>query len=229
MCGRYTIKQPAAVASAYAVAAGLLESQGARFNVAPSQALPVIFRAGDRLAAASMTWGLVPAWERAAKPRLAPTNARSEEALQKPMFRPALQKRRCLVPADGFYEWRRVGEKTKVPHHIQLTCARPFAMAGIYEEANDLRPATFALLTTGPNELMVPIHDRMPVILTPEGEHRWLADEALDAATLASLATPFPAAAMEAFTVASLVNNARHDTPDCAQPVPYQEEPCFPW
>ena len=229
MCGRYTLKNPKAVAAAYPAAAGLIEALGARYNVAPSQALPVVVRDGDRAAAARMAWGLVPAWERSARPRLAPTNARSEEALQKPLFRAALQKRRCLVPADGFYEWRRVGEKTKVPHHIQRLDGRPFAMAGIYEEANELRPATFALLTTGPNELMAPIHDRMPVILTAEGERRWLADEGLDAATLASLATPFPAAELEAFTVSPLVNNARHDTPDCARPTPYLEDPTFPW
>jgi len=229
MCGRYTLKNPDALAAAYAVAAALIESLGARYNVAPSQDLPVVFRDGDRTAAARMAWGLVPSWERAAKPRLAPTNARSEEALQKPLFRAALQKRRCLVPADGFYEWRRVGEKTKVPHHIQMTGGRPFAMAGIYEEASDLRPATFALLTTGPNELMVPIHDRMPVILTAEGERRWLAEEGLDEAVLRRLATPFPAAEMEAFTVSTVVNNARHDTPDCARPAPYLEEPTFPW
>jgi len=229
MCGRYTLQAPAAVAVAYPVAASLLESQGARYNIAPSQSLPVVFGAGERAAAACMAWGFVPAWERAAKPRLAPTNARSEEALQKPMFRAALQQRRCLVPADGFYEWRRVGEKTKIPHLIRLTGGRPFAMAGIYEAATEFRPATFALLTTGPNELMTPIHDRMPVILTPEGERRWLAEEGLDEAALRQLATPFPAAEMEACTVSSLVNNARHDSPDCARPVPYQEEPCFPW
>lgn len=229
MCGRYTIKSPAAVAAAYAAVASLLQAQGARFNAAPSQSLPVVFGSGVHVTAACMAWGLIPAWERSAKPGLAPTNARSETALQKPLFRNAIQKRRCLVPADGFYEWRRVGEKTKVPHLIQLTRGRPFAMAGIYEEATALRPATFALLTTRPNELMVPIHDRMPVILTPEGEIRWLANEGMDEATLNLVATPFPAREMEAFTVSSLVNNARQDVPECAQPVQYREDPCFPW
>jgi len=224
MCGRYTLKKPEAVALAYAVAAKLIQTIGARYNAAPSQSLPVVLRSG----AECMTWGLIPYWETSAKPKMAPTNARSEEALHKPMFRSALQKRRCLVLADGFFEWRSLDKKTKVPHHIQMKAGRPFAMAGIYEEATDQRPATFALLTTRPNELMIPIHDRMPVILSPEGEVRWLANDGMDKPTLDRLATPYPSIEMEAFTVSSLVNSPRHDVAECVQPVPFQEDPCLP-
>lgn len=225
MCGRYTIKNPAAVALAYAAAAKLIEATGARFNIVPSQSLPVVTKSG----AASMTWGLIPYWETSTKPKIAPTNARSEEALQKSIFRPALQKRRCLVLADGFYEWRRIDQKTKVPHHIQMRAGRPFAIAGIYEEATELRPATFALLTTRPNALMTSIHDRMPLILSPEGEARWLDDQGMNETTLNQLATPYPADEMEAFTVAPLINNPRNDFAACVKPVAFEEDPCLPW
>lgn len=211
MCGRYTIKDLKAMAAVYGVAVAALEKVGSRFNACPSQLMPVIHPGGGEL----MKWGLVPFWEKSEKPKIAPINARSEEALSKPMFRQALQKRRCLVLADGFFEWRRLDERTKFPFHIQLRGGRPFAMAGIYEEATDVRPATFAMLTTRPNELMVPIHDRMPVILSREGEERWLAEGALTAEVLGELATPYPAGEMEAFAVSRLVNSPKNDAPEC--------------
>lgn len=225
MCGRYTLKNPRDVLSAYRAAVGALAELAPRYNAAPSQLLPVLHRAGDAPAAELMRWGLVPFWDKSAKPRIAPINARAEDALAKPTFKQALQKRRCLVLADGFFEWQKQDPegKLKVPFHIQLRGAKPFAFAGIYEASTETRPATFAFLTTRPNALMEPIHDRMPVILRPEAEERWLEPGPLDAAALEQIAQPYPAEQMEAYPVHRLVSNPRNDVPECVQPVPREQ------
>lgn len=196
-----------------------------RFNVAPTQTLPVLRRDSDGIVADLMKWGLVPFWDRSEKPKIAPINARVEDVLSKPTFKQSMQKRRCLVPADGFFEWKRLDAEgtLKVPYHIQRRGGQPFTFAGIYESATELRPASFAFLTTGPNELMASIHNRMPVILSREGEERWLADGPMDAETLTELGRPFPAADMEAFVVSRLVNSPRNDVPECVAPVPAEE------
>lgn len=218
MCGRYTIQNSKRAEVAYHALATLLETMGDRYNVATSQQLPVLTRGENGHVGQLMQWGLVPFWEKAERPKIAPINARSEEALSKPMFRQALQRRRCLVVADGFYEWHRVSQDLKVPFLIHMRDGRPFTFAGIFEEASESRPATFAILTTGPNKVMMPIHNRMPVILTAEGEERWLNDGPLDSQTLQGLSVPYPALEMEAFPVSRLVNSPKHDGRECILP-----------
>ena len=210
----------------------LLDQRKSRYNVAPSQDCPVIIMddEGDVLPIPCfMRWGLVPYWEKSDKPKLAPINAKSEGVATNAMFKQSVQKRRCLVPADGFYEWLRLDDgKIKVPFDIHLKGDRPFLMAGIYEKATDTRPATFAILTTGPNDLMTAIHNRMPVILDDEEAQRWLKPGTVSPDEVAALTAPHPAEDMEAISISSLVNSPRNDVPEILEPVAFVRPPTPP-
>lgn len=225
MCGRYTLKNPSDVVAAYRAATAALAKVGARYNAAPTQLLPILRTEAGATTCELMRWGLVPFWDKSEKPKLAPINARAEEALGKATFKQSLQQRRCLVLSDGFFEWQKQDPegKVKVPFHIQLRGGAAFTFAGFYEPATETRPATFAFLTTRPNEIMEPIHNRMPVILRREAEEAWLAPGPLDAGALARFAQPYSAAEMEAFPVHRLVGNPRNDVPECVAPLPRAE------
>jgi putative SOS response-associated peptidase YedK len=227
MCGRYRIKDTERLKEYLRQTFGVPEwvKEGyPAFNIPPSVEVPVIVMddEGDVLPIPTMMrWGFVPSWNREEKPRLEP-NARAETVAEKPSFRDALQKRRCLVPADGFYEWLRVDEKTKYPFDIHLKDQRPFVMAGIYEQATAARPASFAVLTTAANEAMSRIHHRMPVILDVVFAKRWLRPGAIAAREVAALSAPLDSAAMEATPISALVNNAANDRPEVLEPVAFQ-------
>jgi putative SOS response-associated peptidase YedK len=222
MCGRYALVDPARVAEAMLRDFGVvIPSELPRYNVGPTQLVPII-RSDEtgRLVSEQMKWGLVPFWDKSEKPKIAPINARSEEAFNKPMFRQSLQKRRALFPADGFFEWQASSRGLKVPYHIRLKDGRPFVIAGIYEAATEVRPEpTCALLTTAPNVLMAPIHNRMPVILDPEAGQRWLRPGEISQEEMLALCRPYPAKQMEACAVSTLVNNVRNNGPECVVPM----------
>ncbi len=231
MCGRYRIKDTDELTEHLRRTFGIPAwVQGQRFNVAPSQEMPVIIMddEGDVVVPATMRWGFVPFWEKSAKPKLAPINAQSETAATNGMFKQAVQRRRCLVPADGFYEWLRLDETTKVPFDIFLKTRRSFFMAGIYENATEVRPATFAILTTRANELMARIHNRMPAIVDDDEARRWLAPGGLTPEDVGRLTAPHAAEEMEAVSVSSIVNNPRNDGPECIVPVAFQPPPPRP-
>jgi putative SOS response-associated peptidase YedK len=218
MCGRYRIKDPELFRQYVREVYGIeLPPLSPRFNIAPSQSLPIVSSDDDgRPRASLMRWGFVPFWDKSEKPKLAPINARSEGAFAKPMFRQSIQKRRCLVPADGFYEWLKLpAEDRKQPYDITLRSGRPFFFAGIYEPATDNRPATYLLFTTRPNELMQPIHDRMPAILTEEQAKQWIQPGPIAAEQLEHFMQPFPAGEMVARPISTLINSPRNDTPEC--------------
>lgn len=206
------------------------EGQPPRYNIAPSQDCPVIVLddEGDVVVPASMRWGFVPSWETSEKPRLAPINAQAETAATNGLFRQAVRARRCLVPADGFYEWLRLDEKTKVPFDIHLRGGRPFFMAGIYERGTGSRPPTFAVLTTAPNALMEKIHARMPAILDAAAARRWLARGELAPEEIAAATAPHPAEDMEAVPISGLVNSPRNDLPEILEPVAFVPPPPTP-
>jgi putative SOS response-associated peptidase YedK len=223
MCGRYVLRDKPAIERLVATVCepGTAEIP-VRFNIAPAQMLPVVAAIDSQAAAlVPMRWGFVPSWEKSEKPRIAPINARSEAILTKFMFRQAVQKRRALVPADGFFEWQRanLNPTAKVPHFIGLRDGQPFFFAGIYEQATEIRPPTYAILTTQPNSLVATIHDRMPVILAPAAARRWLKDGDLTADELVHLCVPYPAKAMQAYPVSSLVNNPANDRQECVAAV----------
>jgi putative SOS response-associated peptidase YedK len=186
-----------------------------RFNIAPSQAVPVITNA-QRNQLQLFQWGLVPFWAKDAKVGYSLINARADTVATKPSFREAFKKRRCLVLADGFYEWKaNAGSTRKTPFHIQMKSGKPFAFAGLWEMwtpkegGEPLHSCT--LITTTPNDVVAQVHDRMPVIL-PQGSYdSWLRPEALKAEELSPLLVPYPAEEMEAFPVSTAVNSPKND------------------
>lgn len=217
MCGRYRIKDPEAFRAYVKHVYGIdLPGIKTRFNISPSQLLPVVATDDSGAPrAAEMKWGLVPFWDKSEKPKIAPINARSEEAFKKPMFSQSIQRRRCLIPADGFYEWQKRADETKQPMDIHLKDGKPFFFAGIYEAATQTRPENYLLFTTRPNELMETIHNRMPVILTGDRMKRWLEPGPLTADQFSKLMEPFPAAEMIARPISTLINSPRNDRPEC--------------
>lgn len=220
MCGRYTIKDPVALATQIAHLTGEpFEVVAARYNITPSQLNPVVRpRKNGKPAATVMKWGFTPHWQKAGKTAAAHANARSEDMFTRATFKAAVQERRCAVPADGFYEWRRVDEHTRLPHHFCLRSRAPFFIAGLFTEGDATTPPTYALLTTGPNALMAPIHDRMPVMLAGAALDRWLAPGPIADGEARELCHPFAADQMEEWPVDRRVNSPRNDDPACVAP-----------
>lgn len=220
MCGRFTLTiDPAQLQAIFQAQSP--SDLTPRFNVAPSQAVAVIANRAEPRAIELFRWGLIPAWADDVKIGNRLINARAETVAEKPSFRAALKRRRCLVLADGFYEWRKTG-KTKTPMYIQLADGAPFAFAGLWETwtAHDQAPIhSCTLITTTPNTLMATIHDRMPVILPPEAYATWLAPTELPAEKTLPLLQPYPAEAMRAHAVSTLVNNPLFDSRECVLPV----------
>jgi putative SOS response-associated peptidase YedK len=221
MCGRFTLEKSIGDLATLFQLPGVPELTD-RFNIAPTQPIAVIRSTGtgDGREMAIVRWGLIPAW--AKEPGAMPLmiNARAETAATKPAFRTALRRRRCLVPADGFYEWQRQGSQ-KQPYHMRRTDGGPFALAGLWDrwEGPDGCIDSCALLTTTANELMSPIHDRMPVILEPQQFDLWLDPALQDVELLRDFLRPYPSDRMVAYPVPPLVNNARNDDPQCVLPL----------
>jgi putative SOS response-associated peptidase YedK len=191
-----------------------------RFNVAPTQQIPVIVNEGSRKLV-SARWGLIPSWAKDEKIGSSLVNARCETVASKAAFRSAFQSRRCLVPADGFYEWQKTGWG-KVPHHFTMRDDSLFAFAGLWESWRN--PAgeevrSVSLITTTPNAVVAPVHDRMPVILTPENESAWL-EPSTPAESLTGMLAPFPAERMKERAVSTAVNSAREDSASLLEAMP---------
>jgi putative SOS response-associated peptidase YedK len=174
-----------------------------------------------------MRWGLVPAWATDPKIGSSLINARAETLTRRTAFKDAFERRRCLVIADGFYEWRKLGA-ARTPLLIHLKSERSFGFAGLYETWNPPlgQPlTTCTIVTTEPNELVQPIHNRMPVILPKEAEDLWLDSSLADHRRLLDLLQPYPADEMIAYEVSSLVNSVKNDSPECIEPVSAPTEP----
>lgn len=210
MCGRYNLLPNAAAwLEMLGIVADLVRDYAPRYNIAPSQQAPVIRQGENGPELAMMRWGFVPHWMRDENPKAQPINARADTAASKPYFRDAIKHTRCLVPATGFYEWQATGNG-KQPWHIHRKGGAPFLMAGIWSEwqtCPDGPVTTFAVLTTDPNELMKPIHNRMPVVLTEAGINEWLENGRKE--TLGPYAEPN----LEADKIRLLVNNPKNDSP----------------
>lgn len=222
MCGRYTLTVDASVLADLFELEPLTELRP-RYNIAPTQPVPIVRSGAEgRREWATVRWGLIPSWAKDAKIGSRLINARAETVADKPSFRSAYRNRRCLVPSDGFYEWVKTGG-AKQPHHIRFADRRPFAFAGLWERWVD--PETDApiesctILTTGPNELMAELHDRMPVILPPQRFGDWIHPGPLGPDSAEAMLLPFPAEELEAVPVTTLVNSPRNDDPRCLEPV----------
>ena len=191
-----------------------------RFNIAPTQAVPVVRAGADgRREWAHCRWGLIPSWAKDLKIGARMINARSETAADKPSFKKALASRRCLVPSDGFYEWAKTPDG-KQPFHIRFSDRRAFAFAGLWERWHQ-KPGeiveSFTILTTSPNSVTAPIHDRMPVILGPEYWEEWLGASPLSPARRERLFAPYAPDEMEAVAVSKRVNSPANDDVGCLE------------
>ncbi len=221
MCGRYSLKADISqLAMRFEFATDDIEHQPA-YNIAPTQQVLTITNDGERQAE-YMRWGLIPFWAKDMKIGYRMINARGETVAEKPSFRTALRKRRCLILADGFYEWQKLGGKQKRPMRITLTSGEPFAFAGLWETWKDpegelIKSCT--IITTSANERLSPIHDRMPVILPQEQESFWLDQEVEDPVALSSVIASYPDDELDAFEVSTLVNNTRNKGPEVMDPV----------
>lgn len=192
------------------------------YNVAPTQPVAVIANNGQSKIE-FFRWGLIPFWAKDPKIGNRMINARAETLAEKPSFRTAYRRRRCLVLADGFYEWRKEpGRTTKTPMYIRLTSGEPFAFAGLWEAwraPDDQTILSCTIITTTPNELVKEIHNRMPVILDPEAYDLWLDPAERQTDELDEWLRPYPAEQMLAYPVSTFVNSPANDTPECVVPM----------
>ena len=223
MCGRFTLTvDPAELQAAFPNFSFPLQ-YAPRYNIAPTQPVMVLPNNG-KLTADFYLWGLIPIW--AKEPDIASRliNARAETLAEKSAFRGAYKYKRCLIPADGFYEWKsQPGSRLKTPYHIRLASGKPFAFAGLWDEwlapdGSEVRSCT--IITTEPNALMATIHNRMPVILPPSAYAQWLDPAAQRPEALQKLLTQYPAEEMTAHSVSTQVNSPANNEPELIVPIP---------
>ena len=219
MCGRYTLRSsPQAVAKAFQLSD--VPDFSPRYNIAPTQQVLTIRQRDGARQASFMHWGLIPSWADDPSIGNRMINARAESVADKPSFRSAFKRGRCLIVADGFYEWQKTGN-AKQPFYIRLKQERPFAFAGLaeYWHRGEQTIDSCTIITTDANELMADIHNRMPVILAPEDYDQWLDPQVQDKEKLLTLLRPYPADELTAHPVSTLVNSPRNENPACIEPL----------
>ena len=222
MCGCYRLSRRKQIVEEYFDSASCEEDWSPRFNIAPTQPVPVV-RQNPKEPIRELSlirWGLIPSWAKDSSVAAQMINARSETAATKPAFRDALKSRRCLIPADGFYEWKRDG-KTKQPYCFEVNEGELFAFAGIWDRWKD--PSgnwikTCSILTTAPNAVTVAVHDRMPVILDPDGYDLWLDPGMRNVAEASELLKPSDARLMRCYPVSTRINHVVNDDKECSRP-----------
>jgi putative SOS response-associated peptidase YedK len=225
MCGRYVIiSAPEAMRALFGYED--VPNFPPRYNVAPTEPVPIVRQERGRRRFALVRWGLIPSWVKDPRKVALLINARGESVLEKPAFRAAMRYRRCLFPADGFYEWRREGAR-RVPFFVRPLSGGPIAFAGLWEvwmgpNGEELESA--AIVTTQANRTLAAIHDRMPVVVPREAFDFWL-DPAVDAKTAAAVIAPAPDAFFEAYEISPAVNRAGHGGPELIAPAPPRSPP----
>jgi putative SOS response-associated peptidase YedK len=223
MCGRYRLSRRKQLVEEYFDTASDEPEWTPRYNIAPTQPVPVIRQnpKEPRRELSLMRWGLIPSWAKDPFGSAKMINARSETAGIKPAFRDALKSRRCLIPADGFYEWKRTG-KPKQPYCFEVNDGELFAFAGIWErwkDPNGKAVETCSILTTTPNAVTSPVHDRMPVILDPDAYDLWLDPGMRDVQAASDLLRPVDARLMRCYPVSTRINHVANDDEECSAPV----------
>lgn len=229
MCGRFTLRlSPTELAEIFRL---LDEPEfSPRYNIAPTQTVPIVRKGETAFEAVPMRWGLVPSWAKEAKIGNRLINARGETVAEKPSFRAAFKRRRCLVPADGFYEWKKLDARTKQPYMIGLKNADAFAFAGLWEtwkSPEEERIESFTIITTTANEFLSDLHNRMPVILHEEDYDRWLDERNDDYESLQELLTSYPGDDMRTYPVSTVVNSPKNDRPECAEELKEEDGTLF--
>ncbi|MBD0269144.1 MAG: SOS response-associated peptidase [Cyanobacteria bacterium Co-bin8] len=225
MCGRFTQSQSGeSVAQAFQLKA--VPNLQPRYNIAPTQPVSAILATPDSPEPRYqlLRWGLIPSWAKDSSIGSRLINARSETVAEKPSFRAAFKRRRCLIVADGFYEWKSdPNSKTKQPYYFRLKEHAPFAFAGLWEQWTDPQSGseldTCTILTTAANAVLEPVHDRMPVILEPDQYVAWLDPDFYDPKDLQAMLDPYRAEGMESYPVSKAVNSPRNDAAECLEPV----------
>ena len=227
MCGRYRLSRRKQIIEEHFDALSGEEDWSPRYNVAPTQPIPVIRQHPKEPVRelSLMRWGLIPSWAKDSSAAALMINARSETASTKSAFRDALKSRRCLIPADGFYEWKRNG-KTRQPYCFEVDEGKLFAFAGIWDRWKDPSGQwvkSCSILTTTPNAAISPVHDRMPVILDPDSHDLWLDPGMRNAAATSELLKPYDGRLMRCFPVSARVNCVANDDEECCAPVELAE------
>lgn len=222
MCGRFTLSQTAeAIYQTFHV--NKIPDLEPQYNIAPTQMVAAVLHNPEtkQREFQKLRWGLIPSWAKDLGMGAKLINARAETAAEKPAFRSAFKHRRCLVVADGFYEWQ-TKEGKKQPFYFHLKEGKPFGFAGLWEQwrspqGEEITSCT--ILTTKCNELLEPIHERMPVILQPQDYSLWLDPQVQTPEPLQQLLHPYPSEAMMAYPVSTVVNSPKHNSPDCIKPL----------
>jgi putative SOS response-associated peptidase YedK len=222
MCGRYRLSRRKQLVEEYFDSAGE-DDWNPRYNIAPTQLVPVVRQdpKGPRRELSLVRWGLIPWWSKDSSTAASLINARSETAATKPAFRDGLKLRRCLIPADGFYEWQKTG-KVKQPYCFEVGRGELFAFAGIWDRWKDQNGSwvkTCSILTTTPNAVTSSVHDRMPVIVDPDCYDLWLDPGMHDVRAVSDMLKPFDARLMRCYPVSSRVNHVANDDEECSTPV----------
>ena len=222
MCGRFTQQRPASELAEIFAAEPLADELGARFNVAPTDDAYVVVQREDRRAITAYRWGLVPHWARDLKTGSKMFNARAETLTTSPAFRDAFKRRRCLVPVDSFYEWKREGT-VRQPYLVAQPDGRPLALAGLWagwkDPDTDVVRRTFTIITTTPNDALTDLHDRMPVMIPDGAWDRWLDPAPADPGELIGLLQPTDELALRVYAVNRDVNDVRRDGPELIAPL----------
>lgn len=227
MCSRYLLLEKHYRAMLQRLGIASPPPYVSRYNIAPNTAIPVVRAtpSDGSISVDFLRWGLVPAWSKTADgPPL--INARADSVSTKPSFREAVRTRRCVMPATGFYEWHTVG-RTKKPWLFRRPDQEPFCLAGLWESwrgSNDAIVETCAIITTDPNDVMLPIHDRMPVMLSPEQTEEWLGRDELQPDKLATLLAAPPPESITALAVSQHMSNVRNDDPRCMAPAEVDDQ-----
>ncbi len=223
MCGRFTQERPASELAEIFAAEPLRDDPGAHFNVAPTDEATVVVQREDRRAVTGYRWGLIPHWATDAKVGSRMFNARAETLTTSPAFRDAFRRKRCLVPVDSFYEWKREGT-IRQPYRVVRRDGRPLALAGLWagwhDPATQTVRRTFTIVTTSPNKALADLHDRMPVIVPQDAWDRWLDPTPPDPAELLGLLLPTDEVELEIYPVERLVNDVRRDGPELIRRLP---------
>ena len=225
MCGRFVITSPAEALADLFGTGNPPPNIRPRYNVAPTDPVPVVrFNPETRERTLDvLRWGLVPYWAKDIKIGYTMINAKAETVAEKPAYREAFKSRRCLIPADGFYEWKKLGPKAKQPYAIVMKDRSLFGFAGLWERWKDKASGEITrsctMITTTPNEVCAPIHDRMPVIVDPADYGKWLGEDRADPVRLLMMLKPYPAEAMTAFPVGPEVGNVKNDAAGLIEPM----------
>jgi len=223
MCGRYRLSRRKQLVDQYFGSDSREEDWNPRYNIAPTQSVPVIRQSPNEPVRqlSLIRWGLIPSWAKDPSISAGMINARAETASAKPAFRDALKFRRCLIPADGFYEWQKTG-KIKQPYCFEINEGELFAFAGLWDrwkspDGNWIK--TCSILTTAPNDVTSVVHDRMPVILDPDSYDLWLDPGMTDVKAVSELLKPYDARLMRCYPVSSRINHVANDDEECSAPV----------